>query len=92
MERYESYSEPIVDVISGKQRYASTFYPEFPYSDSDIYIYSKSSHRLDLLAYEYYGDQTLWWIIARVNNLGKGSFNVPPGRRLRIPFPVNVSY
>lgn len=89
MQRYKTLSTEIKDISTKKNRYSSTFYPEIPLKDSDIYIYSKSSDRLDLLAYDYYGDQTFWWVIARVNNLGKGSFMVPPGIRLRIPFPMD---
>lgn len=89
MKRYQLYSDIIRDNLSNKQRISSTYYPTIPYRESDIYIYSKSNHRLDLLAYEYYDNQTFWWVIARANNLGKGTFNIPPGIRLRIPFPVD---
>ncbi len=41
---------------------------------------------LDLLAKEFYGDETLWYVIARANNLGKGSMYVPPGEIIRIPY------
>lgn len=89
MQRYKRLSTEIKEKYSQKRRYSSTYYPTIPYRDSDIYIYSKSSDRLDLLSYKYYGDQTFWWVIARANNLGKGSFMVPPGIRLRIPFPID---
>jgi hypothetical protein len=89
MQRYKTLSTSIKDISTKKSRYSSTFYPEIPFKDSDIYIYSRSSDRLDLLAHTYYGDQTFWWVIARVNNLGKGSFMIPPGIRLRIPFPMD---
>lgn len=89
MQRYEFLSQKFKNIKDKKTRYSSTFYPAIPFKDSDIYIYSKSSDRLDLLAFEYYQDQTLWWVIARVNNIGKGSFMVPPGIRLRIPFPMD---
>ena len=51
----------------------------------DIYIYSQYGDRLDLLAYEYYGDTTLWPTIAAANNIGHGSLLVTPGIQLRIP-------
>ncbi len=92
MERYKLYSNIIKDNISKKEMVSSAYYPTIPYRDSDIYIYSKSNHRLDILSYEYYGDQTFWWVIARANNLGKGSFMIPPGIRLRIPFPIDTLY
>ena len=38
-----------------------------------------------MLAFEYYQDENLWWVLAEANKLGKGSFDVPPGMRVRIP-------
>jgi len=41
--------------------------------------------RLDNLAWEYYKDPSLWWIIARANGIGLGNLSVPIGEQLRIP-------
>lgn len=89
MNRYRKLASNIKDKSTQNERYSSTFYPSIPYRQSDIYIYSRRLDRLDLLAFEFYRDQTLWWVIARANDLGKGSFQVPPGIRLRIPFPID---
>lgn len=89
MNRYRKLASNIKDKSTQNERYSSTFYPSIPYRQSDIYIYSRRLDRLDLLAFEFYRDQTLWWVIARANDLGKGSFQVPPGIRLRIPFPMD---
>ena len=43
-------------------------YPVIPIRDSDIIINGKFGQRFDQLAFQYYGDQELWWIIARANN------------------------
>lgn len=88
VERYKLLSEEMIDRSTGRRRIAHIDYPVLPYRDSDIYLYSRSGDRLDILAYQYYNDQSMWWIIARANNLGKGTFNIPPGRRLRIPYPI----
>jgi len=42
------------------------------------------------LANKYYGDITLWWMIAISNNLGKGTMVVPTGIRLRIPMDIKA--
>ena len=42
-------------------------------------------HRLDLIAYEFYGVRELWWVIARVNNIDDPLVGVPHGTLLRIP-------
>ncbi len=89
MNRYRKLASEIKDKSTENNRYSSTFYPSIPFRQSDLYIYSKKSDRLDLLAFEFYKVQTLWWVIARANDLGKGSFTVPSGRRLRIPYPID---
>lgn len=88
MERYREFSKIIKDPQTKKERVESTFYPKFPYKDTDVYLFTKRTDRLDLLSYQYYGDASFWWIIARVNNLGKGAFGINPGLRIRIPYPV----
>jgi len=72
-----------------KKRYlGSVIYPKIKPTDDDMYIISQESDRLDLLAYKYYGDQSLWWIIAVANNLNDGTLFIENGKQLRIP--VNV--
>lgn len=88
MQRYEQVSDTL-KTNSGTRKYSSLRYPKFEPKTTDIYIYSKRHMRLDLLAYKYYGDQTLWFILARVNKLGKGSLVTPPGLRIRIPYPIS---
>lgn len=76
---------------NGTIRFETIYYPEFPISDSDIYLITKKSDRLDLLADEYYNDSTLWWIILRANQnqLTKGTLRVPVGVKIRIPYPLD---
>lgn len=72
----------------GKRIFVTTHYPEIPVLDSDIYIVSNETDYLDTLAFKYYSDPTLWWIIALANNIGKGRMSVEPGLQLRIPMDV----
>jgi len=72
-----------------KRRFASTIIPSLPVSPSDIYIKTTTVERLDNLAYRFYQDATLWWIIAAANGLGRGSLMVPTNRSLRIPSKTN---
>jgi hypothetical protein len=75
----------------GKRVYNTLTMPNIPFDDSDIYIISQDGMYLDQLAYNYYKDPTLWWIIAQANNLGKGRLSVPVGLQLRIPTnPSNI--
>jgi nucleoid-associated protein YgaU len=67
------------------RRLSSLFYPEFTRMQ-DVQIISQQGDRLDLLALEYYSDETLWYVIARANGLGKGTLLIPPGTVIRIPY------
>lgn len=84
MSRYTN-SEVLKRKDSKKQYLESTIYPIVKASDTDLYIISEKGDRLDLLANKYYGDQTMWWIIATANNINDATFYVEPGIQLRIP-------
>ena len=92
MNRYQNI--PIISV-DGKQCYQTTKYPEVPLSDNDIYVYSTQGDRFDVLAAQYYNDQSLWWIISIANtaiagtslpsDLIQDSLIIPEGKQIRIP-------
>ena len=65
--------------------YSSTFYPKIDRHESDIYVITVQGDRLDSLAWKYYGDTTLWWVIAAANNVGKGGLTLDSGLQIRIP-------
>jgi nucleoid-associated protein YgaU len=50
--------------------------------------YLRDGERLDTIAYQYYGDGGLWWVIAAASNIGWW-LQVPPGTLLRIPVDLN---
>ena len=72
--------------------FQTTIYPDISLREDDVYIYAKQGDRLDTLAYKYYGDVNDWWILARANDLGKGSLYVPAGTQLRIPTNIALPY
>ena len=92
MNRYQSIPTTIVDK---KPVYQTTKYPEVPLSDNDIYVYTVQGDRFDTLAQQYYGDQSLWWIISITNTAVAGtslpadfpqdSLVIPEGNQIRIP-------
>jgi hypothetical protein len=76
----------ILTTPKGKPYFKGKQYPNIPLSESDIYVITTIGDRLDLLAYSYYRDVNLWWIIAAANNNAtKGSLFPAPGTQLRIP-------
>jgi nucleoid-associated protein YgaU len=87
MKRYENIE--VTNRWDGKRVYKSVSYPVIPPSESDLVVISNQGDFLDTLAYKYYGDPTLFWVIARANNLGKGRMSVREGLNLRIPTDIN---
>jgi nucleoid-associated protein YgaU len=85
-----TYSEVLKTKETNKQYLESTIYPKVKAKDSDMYIISEAGDRLDLLAHKYYGDQTLWWVIATANNINDATFYVEEGIQLRIPSDINA--
>jgi hypothetical protein len=83
MNRYKDIT--IVKTDDGKRYRSTVKYPVINKKSTDIYIVGSQHDRLDNLAYKYYEDARLWWIIARANNLGKGTLTVPIGTQIRIP-------
>jgi len=78
--------------LNGNQKinhYETTIYSSIPESDGDIYIITQDGDRLDLLANTYYKDSSLWWYIAKANNLKV--MNIPTGTSLRIPGSTNYA-
>ena len=73
---------------AGFRVYGTTYYPEIPIENGDKFIYSKFGDRFDLLAHKFYGDVTLWWVIAKANGL-KGKMYVPQNTEIRIPGNVS---
>ena len=70
---------------SGKLGYLPTLYPSVTLSNEDYYIIARDQDRMDLVAQDYYGDSTLWWVIAMANDLPGDTMYPPLGFQLRIP-------
>jgi hypothetical protein len=69
----------------GQRVLKPTLYPTIPISDEDKFIRPVYGERLDNLAHKYYKDQSLWWVIAKANGLGKGKTALNPNFEIRIP-------
>jgi hypothetical protein len=56
-----------------------------------VYIITTIGDRLDSLAYSYYNNATMWWVISMANNnVTRGSLFPIPGTQLRIPTDLNT--
>jgi hypothetical protein len=92
--RYETIPTK-TDLEGTNNMYSTNVYPDIPIVAGDNYVITTLGDRLDLLAYDFYGDVTYWWIIASANSLPGDSLYPPIGMQLRIPsnpLPVNSLY
>ena len=75
---------------TGKRVFRPTMYPKIPIKDSDIFIYPRFGDRLDNLAHKYYDDVSLWWIIAKANNLDAAHIGLEVDKQIRIPTDIDI--
>jgi hypothetical protein len=76
---------PTQKIEDGRTIISQTYYPEIGFNEDDVYIITSYNDRLDLIAYDFWGDESFWWVVAMVNNLECDSFFPPIGIQLRIP-------
>ena len=69
--------------VKGVQKLGTATLPDVEESNNDVLLIATEGDRCDLLAQQFYGDQTLSWFIANTNNLS--TMNIPAGTSLRIP-------
>jgi len=98
MNRYQNIPQTS---LNGRLAYVTSRYPEVPLSSDDIYVYTTQGDRFDVLALQYYGDSSLWWIISIANTATAGTVSpsdlpqmslvIPEGIQIRIPaYPQDV--
>jgi hypothetical protein len=71
--------------IDGKEVYTPKMYPTIPESFLDIHVATETGDRLDTLAFQFYNDASLWWIIASANHIHTAPIGFADGTILRIP-------
>lgn len=75
----------------GKRYLKNTIYPNIPETLDDIYVETEYGDRVDVLAYQFYKDASLWWIITTANpgKLRRDSYVCRAGLQIRIPLDPN---
>ena len=71
--------------VTGSQYYETNTYPGITPTNNDYYVITTAGDRLDLLAFDFYQDSSLWGVIASANALPGDSIYPPVGVQLRIP-------
>ena len=61
-------------------------------NENDIYVITEWGDRFESLAFRFYGDVTLWWIIsiANPNLVDFSSIFLPIGSQIRIPQNIST--
>ena len=80
------YKDTGIKKYLNKRSLSTTLYEKVPERDTDQYFIAQDGDRCDNLAARFYGDVSLWWFIARINNLK--TMNIPAGTSLRIPISI----
>jgi len=83
-DRYRNIQE--LRTTSGRRYLKNAIYPDIPVSENDTYIMTTGGDRYDTLAQQFYGDSSLWWVIASANTSKTDGLIVEQGVQLRIPF------
>lgn len=89
MNKYQN-TKVVRQGVTGSLYYSNNIYPDVPYQSTDYYVITTIEDRLDLLAYSFYQDSSLWWVIASANALPGDSIYPPIGVQLRIPADVTT--
>jgi nucleoid-associated protein YgaU len=78
-------NSPIKKTLDGREVYRTSVLPSIPKSTLDVTIATETGDRLDTLATQFYGDPSLWWVIASANNIHTAPIGFKDGTILRIP-------
>lgn len=84
------YNQSIIN-YAGNHCYSTFYFREIPYRDSDSYftVTVEYMDRLDLVAYDFYSNVDLWYVIAIASDI-TNPLDVPVGTVLRIPSLVSL--
>jgi len=93
MDRYDNniiiQTNPTVQYPKVIRYRSSTRYPDIPLTENDVFLYTIRGDRLDNLAYQFYNDPTLWWVLSVANpDLPNDSLYPTLGFQLRIPINI----
>ena len=85
--RYQTIRRTVTE--DGVPYIENAVYPDIRETSEDIYLVTTQGDRYDILARDFYGDTSYWWIIAAANNSTRDSLYIEPGVQIRIPQPRN---
>jgi nucleoid-associated protein YgaU len=77
-------------LIDGVELWNLPEYPEIEAAPDDLRYVVDRKDRIDRLAFSFYGNAELWWVIALANELRLLPNDMKQGDTLRIPSPRRV--
>lgn len=89
MNRYIQSDSTVFKRYDGKRVFRTTRYPKIPTSINDLFIVANETDYLDSLAYKFYRDSSLWWVLAQANGI-KATLKAPTGMQIRIPRNIDA--
>lgn len=81
----------VLKTKQGRRYYKNVIYPSIPVNENDTYLITTGGDRYDTLAQQFYGDSSLWWVIASANNSKKDGLIVEAGVQLRVPYDATLA-
>ena len=72
----------------GKRVYGTTNYPDIPLDNADKLYTTTKGERIENIAFSFYEDVSLWWIIAKANGI-RGRVAFKSAEVIRIPGNVS---
>ena len=81
----------VLKTKQGRRYYKNVIYPNIPVNENDTYLITTGGDRYDTLAQQFYGDSSLWWVIASANNSKKDGLIVEAGVQLRVPYDATAA-
>lgn len=75
---------------NNKKYYSNTTFFNIKEDISDIYLKLTEGTRLDTVSDKIYGDASLWWVIASINNLDLSDYCISDEKIIRIPSPSRL--
>jgi hypothetical protein len=78
-------------LVDGVEFWDLNTLPVIPVRNDEIQYTVSFTDRIDLLAFKFYGDPVLWWVIAAANSMEILPTDLKPGETIRIPSQAFIS-
>jgi len=72
-------------IVDGVEFWDMNELPPIPVRDDELQYTVTYVDRIDLLAYTFYGDPVLWWVLAAANGMQILPTDLKPGSVIRVP-------